>query len=279
MYQVSGIFIYPIKSLRGIRVHKAALCRTGFELDRRWMLVDDKNRFLSQRECSQLALFSVQIGDDSITIFNRQINTNPLSFNIHEYSGIEKKVFIWDDICDAVAVSTMADAWFSEILKRSVQLVYMPEATHRRIDPTFAIDANDTTSFSDGFPILMIGEASINELNKRLELPVGVERFRPNLLISGGLPHDEDRMKRFTINNHEFYGVKPCVRCVMTTLDPETGVGGTEPLKTLSHYRSINKGIMFGQNVIGPTRGHIHTGDSLQVKELSGSDNFVLNGK
>lgn len=278
MYKISGLFVYPIKSLRGISVNQTDLTRTGFEWDRRWMLVDENNRFLSQRECNQLALFTVKMDADVITIYNRPKNVVPFSFHVRECSGIEKKVSIWEDVCDAVEVSAAVDAWFSEILERKVQLVYMPDTTQRTIDPDYAVKGSDTTSFSDGFPILMIGESSLKELNRRLDHPVGIDRFRPNLVFSGGLPHDEDRMLRFSANSVDFYGVKPCARCVITTLDPETGIGGKEPLRTLSLYRSFENGIYFGQNVIGPSEGYIKIGDRLEDIRFSGSDNFIFEG-
>lgn len=276
MYKISGLFVYPIKSLRGISVNQTDLTRTGFEWDRRWMLVDENNRFLSQRECNQLALFTVKMEADVLTIYNHPKNVVPFSFHVRECSGILKKVTIWEDVCDALQVSAAADAWFSELLERRVQLVYMPDTTQRTVDPDYSVNGNDATSFSDGFPILMIGESSLNELNRRLDHPVGINRFRPNLVFSGGLPHDEDRMLRFSVNSIVFHGVKPCARCVITTLDPETGIGGKEPLRTLSLYRSFEHGIYFGQNVIGPTGGYIKVGDRLEDIKFSNSDNFVF---
>jgi uncharacterized protein len=275
MFKVSGIFIYPIKSLRGISVQETALSRTGFEWDRRWMLVDENNRFLSQRECNRLALFSVQMEANIITIYNRLKSSISFSFHIRGHSGIKKKVTIWDDECDAMVVSSDADAWFSDLLERKVQLVYMPDTTHRMIDPNYTVTSSDTTSFSDGFPLLMIGEASLSELNKRLHTSIGMDRFRPNLVFSGGLPHDEDRMLHFSVNRLKFHGVKPCARCIVTTIDPETGKGGKEPLKTLSLYRSYANNIYFGQNVIGPSEGQIKIGDRLEDIRFTESNDFV----
>jgi hypothetical protein len=175
-------------------------------------------------------------------------------------------------------VSRAADVWFSERLGRKVHLVYMPESSVRKVDPDYAIHPDDPTSFSDGFPILMVGQASLNELNRRLDMPINMDRFRPNLVFSGGNPHDEDKMGRFSINEWVFHGVKRCARCVVTTIDPSTGIRGKEPLRTLSFYRTLLNSVYFGQNVIGPLNGRIAIGDTLEVEHFISSDDFVLQG-
>ena len=173
-------------------------------------------------------------------------------------------VTIWDDCCEAQHVSGEADKWFSEKLDFSCRLVYMPESTKRKVDSSYAID-NDITSFADDYHILLIGEASLQDLNSRLEKPLPMNRFRPNFVMEGGMPYEEDTMEQFSINDINFYGVKLCSRCIVTTTDQETGIAGKEPLKTLATYRGFNNKVLFGQNVLCGGEGMIKIGDEIRV--------------
>jgi uncharacterized protein YcbX len=154
-------------------------------------------------------------------------------------------------------VSPEADAFLSDFLETKCCLVKMPDVANRRVEEAYNT-GNDTVSFADGYPFLIIGEASINDLNERLETPlnpdnqplVGMRRFRANFVFSGGTPYEEDNWRDFQIGNVAFIGCKPCGRCVMTTLDPDSGARDKEPLQTLATYRSAGKKIKFGQNVI-----------------------------
>lgn len=269
MYSISALYIYPIKSLKGIPLTEVDLCKTGFRLDRRWMLVGDDNRFISQRSSPELTLFNVHLEGDSIIVSLKQDAQNTLRINIEEHSSQKLNVQIWEDTCEAYRVSTEADDWFSERLNRSAKLVYMPDSTNRKVDPEYTVTEDDSTSFADAYPILMISEASLELLNSKLTIPIGFDRFRPNMVVTGMQAHMEDDIASFKINNIEFYGVKPCVRCIMTTIDQKNGVAGKEPLKTLSTYRERNNKIYFGQNVIGPHSGNIKIGDSLQIIKRS----------
>ena len=132
----------------------------------------------------------------------------------------------------------------------------MPENLHRQVDTKYA-SKGDITSFSDGYPFLIIGQESLNLLNSKLEKPLPINRFRPNLVFNGGQPHDEDRWKQFSINDITFYGVKPCSRCVVTTVDQETGSAGTEPLRTLTTYRKFDHKVNFGMNLLHKGKGKL----------------------
>lgn len=269
MISITSITIYPIKSISGIALTEAALCPTGLELDRRWMLVDQENKFISQRSHAQLALLRLSINNDQFLLTHLQQPEQRFAFNYREHTDHQIQVTVWDDTCSALLVSEEADQWFSSILQMPVKLVYMPDDTKRTVDPDYAIEPNNTTSFSDGYPILMTSEASLDLLNSKLNEPVGAERFRANIVIDGVAPHEEDDLLVFKINDLVFYGVKPCARCVMTTIDPKTGKAGKEPLKTLATYREKNHKILFGQNVIGPQQGTIKIGDTLTVLKRS----------
>ncbi len=140
----------------------------------------------------------------------------------------------------------------------------MPDSTERKVDPKYALQ-DDITNFSDGYPILIIGQASLDDLNSRLADPLPINRFRPNIVFTGGTPYEEDGMEHFKINDLDFYGVKPSARCVVTTMNQETGIAGKEPLKTLATYRSKNNKVYFGQNVLMKGKGKINVGDPIEI--------------
>jgi hypothetical protein len=140
----------------------------------------------------------------------------------------------------------------------------MPDSSRRQVDEKYALQ-NDITSFSDGYPVLLIGQASLDDLNGRLDQPVPMNRFRPNIVFSGGTPYQEDGMKHFKVDGLDFFGVKPCGRCVMTTINQDTGSVGQEPLKTLSLYRTANNKVNFGQNVLHTGFGRIKVGDEIRI--------------
>jgi len=177
-------------------------------------------------------------------------------------------VSIWDsEHVLAVRVSDEADRWFSDALGKPCHLVYMPEATHRTVDPAYA-RPTDAVSFADGYPYLLIGQASLDDLNQRLPDPIGMERFRPNIVVEGSLPYEEDSWQQFSVGELDFSGVKPCARCVLTTIDPATGERGPEPLRTLTTYRQYKHKILFGQNVLLTdvnATGTLRVGDTVAV--------------
>lgn len=269
MICISSIHIYPIKSLGGISLTESDLTDTGLTWDRRWMLVDENNRFLSQRTLPELALMDVAIHDHDLVVKHKKDPENSFRFNPNQHATIKINVTIWEDECAAFMVSNEANDWFSKQLHRPVRLVYMPDSTKRKVDPEYAATSSDITSFSDAYPILMISEASLDNLNSKLLKPVGFDRFRPNLIIKGMQPHEEDLIKEFKIRDLPFYGVKPCARCIMTTIDQQTGTIGKEPLKTLSTYREKKNKVYFGQNIIGPITGKIQIGDTLTILKRS----------
>jgi uncharacterized protein YcbX len=143
----------------------------------------------------------------------------------------------------------------------------MPESSKRKVDPLYAITNDDITSFSDACPILLIGQASLDDLNSRLEIPLPMNRFRPNIVFKGGFPYQEDSMKQFKITKMNFYGVELCGRCAITTTNQETAERGKEPLKTLATYRTINNKVCFGQNIISIGNGSISVGDTIELYE------------
>lgn len=260
---VQDIFIYPIKSLGGIRLESAKVEEKGFQYDRRWMLVDHSGLFVSQRTYPQLALLGVKILHDHLEVFHKQNISYQLTFTIDRVTGPEMEVTVWDDQVLAKVVDPKVSKWFSEFLGFEVHLVVMPENSHRKVDPRYAVQG-ESVSFADGMPYLIIGEASLEDLNSKLETPVPMDRFRPNIVFSGGTPFLEDELKKITIGEVSFQVIKPCARCVLTTVDQQSGEKGKEPLRTLSEYRTRNNKVYFGQNMVSLQAGTVRVGDLIQ---------------
>lgn len=266
---IGGLFIYPIKSLSGISLSTSNVEKRGLQYDRRWVLVDDDNLFVSQRDHNNLALLQPMITEDSIVITQKNDPSVKLEIPLIPQGTIREIVTIWDDTCKAVEVSEKASAWFTKQLNTNCRLMYMPDDSIRLADTSYAIKADDKVSFADGYPILAITESSMEQLNSKTEIEIPIDRFRPNFLIKGGHSHIEDELRSFSIEGIEFYGVKPCARCIMTTVDQETAVKGKEPLKSLATYRKSGNKILFGQNIIPMNVGNVSVGDTISVKEWS----------
>ncbi len=263
---LSEINIYPIKSLGGISLKEAILEERGLQYDRRWMLIDESGTFITQRKHFKLALLQVGISNSTVTIAHKTIPNYSTSFSVEEHNGKPIEVSIWDDVSSGTEVKIQVSEWFSDFLKIKVRLIKMGGEEKRFVDPKYA--ANDEiVSFADGYPYLIIGKASLDALNTKLEEPVLMDRFRPNFVFTGGEPHIEDGFNKFYIGNTLFSAVKPCARCVLTTVNQQTGAKGQEPLKTLASYRTFNKKVMFGQNLIHHNLGTVRLNDELKMKQ------------
>ena len=265
---LSQIYIYPIKSLGGISLETALVQERGLQYDRRWMLVDENNQFLTQRTFAEMALLQVELTADGLRVQHKIKPLAPLLIPFEPLTQEQFQVSVWDDVCTAIEVSIAANAWFSEALNRFCRLVYMPETTRRPVDTAHA-HQGEIVSFADGYPILVIGEASLQDLNTRLENPVPMNRFRPSLVFTGGKPYEEESWNFFSIQKNQFQGVKPCSRCVLTTIDKNTAIKEQEPLRTLSAYRRVGHKVLFGQNVLPLTPGSsISIGDVIRVESF-----------
>ena len=264
MYNISNIFIYPIKSLGGIEVFLAQLTDRGLQYDRRFMLVDSSNHFLTQRQHPQMCLLQTAIEDNQLVIYHKNDSVDKIVVSLQPAPGATIKVQVWEDECEAQVVSAAADEWFCDKLSIQCRLVYMPDETRRKVDGQFALN-DQVASFADAYPLLMIGQPSLDDLNKRLPEPLPVSRFRPNIVFTGGQPYDEDTMEQARIKKIDLYGVKLCSRCVLTTIDQSTAVKSKQPLKTLSGYRMKNNKIYFGQNMLHSQKGLITVGDEMEI--------------
>jgi uncharacterized protein YcbX len=264
--QLSEIWIYPVKSLGGFSVQQTEVTTRGLKYDRRWMLIDTDNVFVTQRQVGDLALFKTAIEENTLYVTHSPTGkTLPVNMSLYQSTAIT--VEVWDDEMDAYEVSEEASAWFSELLGKPVRLVYMPDESLRPVDPKYAQTPEDITSFSDGYPILVIGQSSLDDLNNRLEKQIPINRFRPNFVFTGGNAFEEESWFEFSIGTTSFKGVKPCARCIVTTLNHETGQKtGKEPLHTLSTYRKVGNKILFGQNVLIVQTGTVSVGEEITVQ-------------
>lgn len=261
---LSELNIYPIKSLGGISLQESKIEARGLEYDRRWMLVDEEGLFITQRKYFELALLQVTIRDGELIVAYKNDLEQQISFELLENTGKLIPVSIWDDESAGLEVSIRVNEWFSDFMKMKVRLVQMPAEENRFVDPRYAND-QEIVSFADGYPCLLTGESSLAGLNAKLSEPLPMDRFRPNLVFKGGTPHLEDTFGSFYIGDILFSAVKPCARCVLTTIDQQTGDKGPEPLKTLAGYRLINKKILFGQNLLHKGTGRINVGEELRI--------------
>ncbi len=262
---LSEIFIYPVKSLSGISLQQAEVEERGLRHDRRWLIIDDNHNFVTQRQHPNMALIDVAIAQEGLQLRHRKRDLGTLTVPFQPETFDMLTVTVWDDQIEAAIVNDASNRWLSEALGFSARLVYLPETSPRLADRHYAPFDVDV-SFADGFPFLLIGQSSLDDLNTRLPEPVTMLRFRPNLVFEGSVAYDEDQWYEFTIGNVKFYGVKPCARCILTTVDPEKGeMIGKEPVRTLSKYRKRNNKIFFGQNLVTNQAGKLSVGDEIKV--------------
>lgn len=268
--KLTQIHTYPIKSLRGIALESTRLTVRGPELDRRWLLIDPNGRFLTQRKCRAMALLQPVLQNGQLKIRDLRGGRSDLNLALQPDIHRERmRVTIWQDECEAVAVSDAADDWFSRALGIDCRLVYMPDDAHRPLDPNYG-KTGEIVSFADGYPYLIIGEASLEALNDRLEQPVEMLRFRPNLVFSGGRAFEEDEWSNFTVNTAQFRVTKRCARCQIPTIDLTTAETSAEPTRTLAKFRRQDHQIVFGVNACWEPKGEeddvvIKVGDPLYL--------------
>jgi uncharacterized protein YcbX len=264
---LQDLYIYPIKSLGGIRLSEAVTEARGLRYDRRWVLVDARNQFMTQRQMPAMALLRVSPAYNGFLLTNAQ-RPDLLPLYIPFETTPERTLFvtIWDDMVFGWRGSREADEWLSEALGSTCKLVYMSDMVRRDVEPELNPEGQ-LVSFADGYPFLLIGQGSLNELNTRLTEPVLMDRFRPNLVFSGGPAFGEDTWEQFQISDVTFRAVRHCGRCVMTTVDQQTAQKSPtgEPLRTLASYRTIGNKVMFGQNVTSASQGLLRVGDAVNV--------------
>lgn len=290
--QISEINIYPIKSLKGISLESSLVEKRGLTFDRRWMLTDRDGMFFTQRDTPKMAAISVEVTSDGLRVTSK--NEGQMAIPLEPDRGRYENVTVWKSYVPGEVYNGEVSEWFSDVLGRHCQLVLMPESTERHVSERFD-QGDDIVSFADGYPLLLIGEGSLAEVNERLhdryrdeeygeKLPLPMNRFRPNLVVQGSDPFEEDRWAKIRVGEAIFRVAKPCGRCVMTTVDQARGeFDGKEPLKTMATFRMAKdvfpntfesfeqkpNAVLFGENLIPENPGTTITiGDEISVVEM-----------
>ncbi|MBC8085230.1 MAG: MOSC domain-containing protein [Hymenobacter sp.] len=267
---LQDLYIYPVKSLGGIRLREATTETRGLRYDRRWVLVDTHNQFMTQRQTPAMALLRVAPAHNGFLLTHAQRpDLRPLYIPFEATPEHTLFVTIWDDMVFGWRGSPAADEWLTEALGRTCKLVYMPDMARRDVEPALNPEGQ-LVSFADGYPFLLIGQSALDELNARLADPVPMDRFRPNLVFSGGPAFGEDTWEQFRIGEVIFRAVRACGRCVLTTIDQQTArkSPSSEPLRTLAGYRTVDGKVLFGQNVTVSRTGRLRVGDVVEVLSL-----------
>ncbi|WP_371374395.1 MOSC domain-containing protein [Thalassotalea aquiviva] len=272
MITLTDIMIYPIKSTAGIALNKAHIGDTGLPLDRHFVITDLNGKFITGRTKAQLVHVKTKMQGQALSVRAPgmpDLELNPLNF-ANEYQQVQ----VWQDKIDGQTCNKEADDWFSQYLNTPCRLFYYGHKSARQV-----VNSEHQLSFADGFPLLGISKASLDDLNQKLAEPVTMAQFRPNLIFSGTLPFAEDGWLQIAIGECQFLVAKPCSRCIFTTVDALTGERNPlrEPLTTLMKYRQAEDGqIYFGQNMIPLTKGELNVGDEVRI--LSNQKPLKLNG-
>lgn len=262
--RLASIHIYPIKAVRGIGLDVAIVEPRGLQGDRRWLIVDEDDRFITQRSHPVLATLQATLRGDGLELSSQGLA--PISV-ARPSGGTRRLVTVWQSQVDAVDAGEAAAAWISRLLGFPARLVAMDERSHRPVDLAFGSEA-DTVSFADGFPLLLTSASSLDDLNARMEANLPMNRFRPNLVIDGAVPWQENDWKRVRVGEVEFRSVKPCARCLVTTTDQLTGERmGDKPLRTLATFSRWEGKAIFGTNLIPDGEGEVSVGDPVEILE------------
>jgi uncharacterized protein YcbX len=272
---VDDLWIYPVKALRGYACRAADVATWGLAQDRRWMVVRPDGGFLTQRELPGMARIAATAEEGALTLATEGLPA--LRVPIPMPAAERRQVTVWKDRVPALDAGPEAAAWLSAALGLACGLVYLDDPGARPVDPAYA-QPRDRTLFSDGFPVLLANMASLDALNAALPQPIGISRFRPNIIVTGAEAWAEDRWLRIRIGEVVFRVAKPCSRCAVTTVDQMTGErpDKTEPLRTLGRIRRTADGVMFGQNLIPDGPGRIDIGDPVDILEMGESNVRLL---
>ena len=295
--KVSEINIYPIKSLKGIALNEALVEKRGLRFDRRWMLTDPDGMFFTQRQVPKMATVEVAVENGQLKVESESAGSFPIPFEPDK--GHRQNVIVWHSEVAGLVYNGEVSEWFSDVLGKKCQLVRMPESSERHVSEPFDT-GDDIVSFADGYPLLLIGEASLEELNRRIaenadkdvrvpdadegvRVPLPMNRFRPNVVVTGSRPFEEDDWARIAIGETVFRVVKPCARCQIPTIDQDRGeFDGKEPSRTLASFRMAKhvhpdnyeaygqppNAVLFGENLIPENPGGtISVNDEVKVLE------------
>jgi uncharacterized protein len=259
---ITQLWIYPIKSCGGVRLNEAKLDERGLEHDRRWMLVDRDGNLVTQREVPKLVWVHPAVSDNELKVVAPDMPELRLERNA---AGETKRVRVWGDHMEAVVIP-QAREWFEDYTKKEVDLVFIPDSSPRPMNPNFG---TRQLTFVDGNPLHIISETSVADLNSRLEKPVGLERFRANVIFSGSEPYAEDAWTKISIDEVGFDVYEACQRCVMLNVDPVSALTTKEPLATLAKYRRSGQHVVFGRNINHLHEGVLRVGGKVRDESIS----------
>lgn len=289
--EISEINIYPIKSLKGIALSEAVVEKRGLRFDRRWMLTDSDGIFFTQREVPKMATVRVAVNGNGLNVSADGFET--IAIPGEPDKGHRQNVIVWRSQVDGLVYNGAVSEWFSDVLKRKCQLVVMPETSKRHVSADFDT-GDDIVSFADGYPLLLIGEGSLGELNRRIDeryeeageppaVPLPMNRFRPNVVVKGSEPFAEDKWAKIRIGETIFRVTKPCARCQIPTIDQDRGeFDGKEPSRTFATFRMAKQvhpdkfesfgltpnSVLFGENLVPENPGgSINVRDEVEVWE------------
>jgi uncharacterized protein YcbX len=262
--KISDIIHYPVKSLSANHLKSSEVHERGLKDDRRFMLIDKSNTFVSQRKFPMLSQIDVGISENHLVLKNRR--NNQVIQHALEFELKKTEVNIWRSICTSHQfLKKDLDQWISDQIGEELRFVYMDESDHRPINQKYA-QGEEIVSFADGYPILIANKASLDDLNSKLSTPISMGHFRPNIVIDHDLAWAEDDWKRIRIGKVQLRIPKPCARCIVINIDPETGEKGSEVLQTLGKFRLQDGKILFGLNAIVEKTGKIKVGDKVEVE-------------
>ena len=265
--RVSSLYIYPIKSCGGIRVPEIILTPHGPQYDRQFVLINDKGKFLSQRDFQEtkMCLIETELRDETLLV--RAPNMPEIGVSLEPREGPIVGVTLHSDTCLGLDQGDALAEWFSEVIGSKCRLIGYAEKYPRLRESDF-LGRKIHISFADSYPLLIISEESLGDLNSRLAEPLPMNRFRPNIVVSGCKPYAEDQWQEIRVGNVKLQGAKQCVRCAIPTTDQTTGKRSKEPLRTLAKYRKTSEGVVFGRNYLHLNEGIIRERDIVYLEYL-----------
>ena len=262
IHSIKNISLYPIKGMAGFSVQEAIVQNDGIANDRNYMLVDKNAKCYTQRESSDMVFFKTRIENGQIVV---NFKDNEIAIPQASKGTSQKKVTIWEHELNADVMEKQFNDWFSDKLDTDVTLVKMNKE-HPRIKKLKVKPFSSEIRFTDGYPFTFLGTASMDLLNSKLEEKLSASRFRSSFLVSTEEAHEEDSWKDFSLGTARFRMVKPCSRCVVTTIDQENGSKTKEPLRTLSTYRKFDNHVNFTMNAICLNPGRVSVGDQIKLE-------------
>lgn len=257
---VSALHIYPLKSARGLSLKKMDIVNSGPKFDREWMLINDSNHFITQRVKPEMCHIATQLTSEHLILSAPKQEDLYVALDLHQGETLDVKIF--SDWTQAIHLKKEYDQWFSDFLNAKVKLIRSPQRKSR--ETSGKRGPKTEIKFPDGYPFLLTNEATLKELNEKLDQPVSMLRFRPNIIISGPPANKEEEWTKFTIGNVNFLSVKSCTRCSIINISPSTGKKSSRVTQTLKSYRTKEGTVIFGNNLSHTSTGHLKVGDTLQ---------------